>query len=56
MEKDIAWLMDEAYSVIGGAMTYADNVSDDARGAAIEKAQQLLRLAEELDAMLKGKK
>lgn len=56
MDKDIYFIMDETYSVIGGAMCNADKVPEDKRAAATDKAKNLLRLAEELATFIEGAK
>ena len=48
--------MDETYSVIGGAMCHTNNVPEDKRAAATDKAKNLLRLAEELATFIEGDK
>jgi hypothetical protein len=53
---DIYQIMDEAYSVIGGALCHADDLRGDKRAEATEKAKELLRLAEELAAFIEASK
>lgn len=53
---DIYQIMDETYSLIGGAMCHADDLQSDKRAEATEKAKELLRLAEELAAFIEGAK
>jgi hypothetical protein len=54
--SDIYQIMDEAYSVIGGAMCHLDELQVDKRAEAEEKAKELLRLAEELASFIEAAK